>query len=300
MINKLFTFFPNSVTQPFPPDPFSTNYHWFQHLEDNESWIGIPKADVSESQLELLKTLMNYSALEANTQLAGSAKSWHQFLFENGPIPNSNHSFVRFIQFKVHSTEEIDRTEVTEALRGFLPDHILIWQNEATGVLIEEGRSVSETREELESISSTFESDFFLKISFYLGKFQSISNQLPVFFEHERKVFLQANHVTTRFKVADFEKVFPLLIAANLPANVSGILEAAVIGSFADDKESLLTVKVFLESGSNASLAAKRLYIHRNTLQYRLDKFMEKTGINLKDFDSAAMVYIACLYEEMR
>jgi DNA-binding PucR family transcriptional regulator len=32
----------------------------------------------------------------------------------------------------------------------------------------------------------------------------------------------------------------------------------------------------------NASLTAKRLFIHRNSLQYRIDKFIERTGIDIR------------------
>ena len=56
------------------------------------------------------------------------------------------------------------------------------------------------------------------------------------------------------------------------------------------------TIKVFLENNLNASLTAKKLYIHRNTLQYRIDKFIDKTGIQLKDFYGAFTVFLACFF----
>jgi DNA-binding PucR family transcriptional regulator len=58
------------------------------------------------------------------------------------------------------------------------------------------------------------------------------------------------------------------------------------------------SIKVFLENNLNASLTAKKLYIHRNTLQYRIDKFIDKTGIQLKDFYGAYTVFLACLLFE--
>jgi sugar diacid utilization regulator len=301
MINKILAYFPNSVTQSFPPEGSSSDdFHWFQQVEASHMWVGIPKTDVPDSQLELLKILFHHVEQTNNSELSGAAKSWHRFLFDDGSIPASETNRVRFIQFKLYAKDDVERTELAQALHGFLPDHILIWLDDYYGLLVEESKPVSLSLEELESIASTFESDFFIKISFYVGKFQLISAQLPSFFEKERESFIQATTVSTRLKVANFEKIFPLLLASGLPDNLRGIIDASVLEAFADDRESLSTVKVFLESNSNASLAAKKLYVHRNTLQYRLDKFTEKTGINLKDFDSATMVYFACLYEDLR
>ena len=48
----------------------------------------------------------------------------------------------------------------------------------------------------------------------------------------------------------------------------------------------------FILSGLNATLAAKRLYIHRNTFNYRLNKFIEQTSLDIRDFDNALLLYI--------
>lgn len=299
MINKILTYFPNSVTQDFPPGEKISGYYWFKEKQEDALWIGIPKSDLPDSQLELLKYLFHYVELEKNLELSAASQSWHKFLFLNGDAPHAGSNEVRFIQFSLGSKNH-DRNELAEALHGFFPDHITIWLKDSYGVLIEERKEVSETIEELESISLTFESDFFIKMSFYIGKFQKISSQLPEFFKTEKQLFLQATPLASRVRVYTFEKIFPTLLASGMPENLKRIIDSSVLEAFRDDKELMATIKVFLESNSNASLAAKKLYVHRNTLQYRMDKFMERTGIQLKDFDSAVMVYLACIYEELR
>ncbi|MCY8607352.1 helix-turn-helix domain-containing protein, partial [Bacillus sonorensis] len=47
----------------------------------------------------------------------------------------------------------------------------------------------------------------------------------------------------------------------------------------------------YMQCNLNASLTAKRLFIHRNSLQYRIDRFIEKTGIDIRQFEEAAAVY---------
>ena len=68
-------------------------------------------------------------------------------------------------------------------------------------------------------------------------------------------------------------------------------LKKLVLGSFYDDNEMLKTVKLFLENNQNSTNASKELYIHRNTLNQRLDKFEAETGFNVKTFYDAFLIY---------
>ncbi len=56
--------------------------------------------------------------------------------------------------------------------------------------------------------------------------------------------------------------------------------------------ESIDTVLGFIKENQNASKAAKRLFMHRNTLNYRLDHFIEKTEIDIKSFQGALAIYL--------
>jgi len=56
--------------------------------------------------------------------------------------------------------------------------------------------------------------------------------------------------------------------------------------------EMIQTGLELINSGLNACLAAKRLYIHRNTFNYRLNKFIEETSLDIRDFDNALLFYL--------
>lgn len=60
-------------------------------------------------------------------------------------------------------------------------------------------------------------------------------------------------------------------------------------------KELLNTVKVYLENNLNVSEASRVLYIHRNTLMYRLEKFNKMTGLECSKFDVGMRIGIALL-----
>ncbi len=58
------------------------------------------------------------------------------------------------------------------------------------------------------------------------------------------------------------------------------------------NQETINTVLGFIDSNMNASGASKKLYMHRNTLNYRLDHFVEKTEINIREFAGAMAIYL--------
>lgn len=65
-----------------------------------------------------------------------------------------------------------------------------------------------------------------------------------------------------------------------------------------EDKDVMKAVDGFLENGMNISLTARKLYMHRNTLIYRLNKVRTLTGLDLKNFDMALTFKILrALYE---
>jgi sugar diacid utilization regulator len=299
MINKILAYFPDSVTHNTIPAIPSPDYYWFEISSSEPSWISIPKESISEDQLDLMKHLLDLMETEQHTAISGAAKAWNSFLFHEGPIPAAENEEVRIIQFKLQAKHP-EAEEINEALKGFFPDHIILWMKDSYGIIIEEKKEIVEDADEIQSISSTFESDFFIKISFYIGKFQKISNHLPNFFAEEEQVFHDLLKLTNRVDVYTFEKAFPMLLATQLPDHLKDILTHSIVEAFSEDKELMATIRTYLENNSNVSLAAKKLYVHRNTLQYRLDKFMERTGVNLKDFDAAVMVYLASLYVKMR
>ncbi|ALS25641.1 PucR family transcriptional regulator [Paenibacillus sp. 32O-W] len=61
------------------------------------------------------------------------------------------------------------------------------------------------------------------------------------------------------------------------------------------EPEILATLETFFELDCNVSETAKKLYIHRNTLLYRLDKLKQETGLDVRQFRDAVLVKIILL-----
>ncbi len=70
-------------------------------------------------------------------------------------------------------------------------------------------------------------------------------------------------------------------------------------GSIDDlDEETMITIKKFFENNLNVSETARKLYVHRNTLVYRLDKIQKITGMDLRTFDHAIIFKVAMMVKK--
>ena len=64
------------------------------------------------------------------------------------------------------------------------------------------------------------------------------------------------------------------------------------------DKETLMTVQNFFENNLNVSETSRKLFVHRNTLVYRLEKIRKLTGLDLREFDHAVTFKVALMVKK--
>ena len=64
------------------------------------------------------------------------------------------------------------------------------------------------------------------------------------------------------------------------------------------DEETLFTIQKFFENNLNVSETARKLFVHRNTLVYRLEKIKKLTGLDLREFDNAIVLKVALMVKQ--
>lgn len=64
------------------------------------------------------------------------------------------------------------------------------------------------------------------------------------------------------------------------------------------DEETLTTIRQFFDDSLNVAETARHLYIHRNTLVYRLDKLQKSLGLNIRNFDDAMTLRLGLMVWE--
>lgn len=83
-----------------------------------------------------------------------------------------------------------------------------------------------------------------------------------------------------------------------LPVNLCRIFIDEIFGSNIPeelDEESLTTINKFFENNLNVSETSRQLFVHRNTLVYRIEKLAKSTGLDIRTFDDALTFKIALM-----
>jgi carbohydrate diacid regulator len=66
-----------------------------------------------------------------------------------------------------------------------------------------------------------------------------------------------------------------------------------------EDEEMLNTAECFLQTSLNVSETSRNLYMHRNTLLYRLDKIEKATGLNIRSFSDAVSFRVLTILHKL-
>ncbi|MHC1683622.1 MAG: PucR family transcriptional regulator [Clostridiaceae bacterium] len=103
-----------------------------------------------------------------------------------------------------------------------------------------------------------------------------------------------------RFKIKDEVLHNKKLLFEKVVYNVDNKLKEEFLEFFEEkfnhfDTEIINTIDEFIKCNLNVSDCAKKMYIHRNTLVYRLDKINKEMGLDIRKFKEAALFFVAFL-----
>lgn len=293
MIEQIKKLFPSTIISFTPHEDLQ--YSWYPY---EDRYIGILKTELTVNESYLLNLLLqpnNGKSEPLNTAL--NAKKWYQYLFDGHPLfPGKEKKPYRLIQFSIASQYEVcEKEEWEEAMKSFFPHEVTMVRNSRhQGVLIEEKRSLIMSEKELHDAIATLESDFFFHVRFFVGQFY-LKQDIKSIFKYEQQLFQFARKKLSKERLFNMENVIPPLAAIILDQDLRSSLFKHILNVFTKDPDLWKTIKQYIENHSNVSLTAKQLFMHRNSLQYRIDKFMNKTGVDLKSFQGAFTTYLACL-----
>ncbi|MCP3033278.1 helix-turn-helix domain-containing protein [Halobacillus sp. A1] len=269
-------------------------YKFFRTSEDKI--IGIAQEEMSEREARLLSAFMTPFEFP-DFKLSHQERVWKEYLEGNTEdliLPSIPYK-IRYVFFSL-ADQSLDTDDFQEALQALFPEEMpLIWQNSQEGFIIEEFFKKDQEPISFEMVIDILMSDFYTKLQFYISDEVYDINQY-------RRAFQWASRCSVLSKkyqpaeVVHFHDVTPYLFIDAIPAEDLASLQHSILSEAEEDIELLRTIRVFLESGSNTSLAAKLLFMHRNSLQYRVDKFIDKTGVDIKQFEKAAIVYLLLIY----
>lgn len=151
------------------------------------------------------------------------------------------------------------------------------------------------------SIADTLLSEFYTRVNIGVGTVVDNVRNLAVSFR-EAQIALEVGKVfDTDKSIISYENLGIARLIYHLPTNLceTFLKEVFKKGSIESlDQETLFTIQKFFENNLNVSETSRKLFVHRNTLVYRLEKIKKLTGLDLREFDHAIIFKIALMVEK--
>lgn len=109
------------------------------------------------------------------------------------------------------------------------------------------------------------------------------------------KIFNEESHLSYYSKLGIGRIIYQLPLSL-CRLFIKEVLKDRKMESF--DEETIATIHKFFDNSLNVSETSRQLYIHRNTLVYRLDKLQKMTGLDLRKFDDAIIFKITIMVSQ--
>jgi sugar diacid utilization regulator len=153
-----------------------------------------------------------------------------------------------------------------------------------------------EINEHAESIRDSIVSELYCKcvVSYGMKIYDVVS--IKKSYEEAKECVSLGKNFHIKNEIFSYNK----MIFEKLVYNIKPQIKQELLQSFEDklnafDSEMINTIEEFVNCGLNISDAAKKLYVHRNTLIYRLDKIYKETNFDIRNFKDAAVFAMAFL-----
>lgn len=196
---------------------------------------------------------------------------------------------------------------VYDILQNLFPDKnkdFVININETDIALIKEIRSNIDPKdiEKLaRSIVDTVSSEFYTHCTVGIGTVVDSIKDLARSFK-EAQVALEVGKVfDTEKTIVRYDNLGVARLIYQLPTTLCGIFLREVFkkGSIESlDHETLFTIQKFFENNLNVSETSRKLFVHRNTLVYRLEKIKKITGLDLREFEDAIVFKVSLMVKK--
>ena len=201
------------------------------------------------------------------------------------------------------------RTEVSafDVVQNLFPDKskdFVININETDIALVKEVRTGTDPKD-LEklarSIVDTLGSEFYTQATVGIGTTVEGIKDLAGSFK-EAQVALEVGKVFDNERsIVRYDHLGVARLIYQLPTTLCEMFLREVFkrGSIDSlDQETLFTIQKFFENNLNVSETSRKLFVHRNTLVYRLEKIKRLTGLDLREFDDAIVFKVALMVKK--
>ena len=158
------------------------------------------------------------------------------------------------------------------------------------------------TSEELEKIASSMEetlkNELRIKTVIGIGTIAEHLRELADSYKEAQTAIEVGKVFDTEKSIMHYENLGIGRLIYQLPTTLCDIFLSEVFKKNSIDsldQETLFTINKFFENNLNVSETSRKLFVHRNTLVYRLEKIKKLTGLDLRQFDHAIVFKVALM-----
>ena len=205
----------------------------------------------------------------------------------------------------VFLVRQVGRADVAsvDVLSGKQQDFVLSI-NETDIAIVKQlapGTEKAELLQTAQTIEQTLRSELFVKtvigISTVAGHLRELADAYK-----EAQVAIEVGKVfETEKTIINYENLGVGRLIYQLPTTLCEIFLSEVFKKNSIDtldQETLFTINKFFENNLNVSETSRKLFVHRNTLVYRLEKIKKLTGLDLREFDDAIIFKVALMVKK--
>ena len=191
-----------------------------------------------------------------------------------------------------------------DVLSGMFPDKLqdfVLSINESDVVIIKQITPAT-TAEDLEklarSVEDTLKNELFIKSVIGIGTVAEHLRSLADSYKEAQTAIDVGKVFDTEKSIINYENLGIGRLIYQLPTTLCEIFLSEVFKKNSIDsldQETLFTINKFFENNLNVSETSRKLFVHRNTLVYRLEKIKKLTGLDLRQFDHAIVFKVALM-----
>ncbi len=217
--------------------------------------------------------------------------------------------FATDIQRAVLLIRQVGRADVAalDVLQGMFTDKqqdFVLSINETDIAVVKQVPANIETSELVklaQTIEDTLKAELFIKTAIGIGTVATHLRELADAYK-EAQVAIEVGKVfDTEKSILSYENLGIGRLIYQLPTTLCEIFLSEVFKKNSIDsldQETLFTINKFFENNLNVSETSRKLFVHRNTLVYRLEKIKKLTGLDLREFDHAIIFKVALMVKK--
>ncbi len=203
----------------------------------------------------------------------------------------------------IRALEETD-VSVYDVIQNLFPDKskdFVISLNETDIALVKEtalGIDPKTIEKLAATIADTVSGEFYTHVVIGIGTTVNNLKDLARSFKEAQAALEVGKVFDTEKTIVSYDNLGIARLIYQLPTTLceTFLKEVFKRGSIENlDQETFFTIQRFFENNLNVSETSRKLFVHRNTLVYRLEKIKKITGLDLREFDHAIVFKIALM-----